>query len=207
MAVLKRVLIVLLFTISAAVLSADSVYSESWYRIRWINDGDTVILEDGRRIRYIGIDTPELAHEDRKAEPFGEAAGRFNRQMVFNKKVRLEFDRERRDRYGRTLAYVFLEDGTLVNAHLLEEGYGHYLSRKPNRRYSGILLSAQRRAMSAGKGIWGELDNKRVRVIGNISSTRFCPFGKQILKKNRVEFSSEWLAYWDGYSPCNHCIP
>ena len=75
-----------------------------WNQVKWVVDGDTVVLIDGQKVRYIGINTPEVAHDDQSAEPYGETAKRFNALLVNRKKVRLEFDKERFDRYQRLLA-------------------------------------------------------------------------------------------------------
>jgi micrococcal nuclease len=93
--------------------------ADTWLRVNWVIDGDTVVLSNGQKVRYIGINAPELAHDGHKAEPYGDEAKRFNASLVDRKKVRLEFDKERNDRYERLLAYVFLKDGTFVNAEIL----------------------------------------------------------------------------------------
>ncbi len=86
--------------------------------VRWVVDGDTVVLADGRHVRYIGIDTPEIDHAKQQAEPLAYGARSVNRQLVEGQSVRLEYDRETTDRYGRTLAYVYRGDGVFVNAEL-----------------------------------------------------------------------------------------
>lgn len=177
--------------------------------VRWVDDGDTIVLKDGRRVRYIGVNTPEIAHADQKAEPFGYEAKYFNKELVFPKRVRLEFDKQRYDRYGRLLAYVFLADGTFVNAKLIEAGYGFYLYREPNVRYGKRLIACQRKAMSASKGIWRGWREEKGVYIGNRRSRRFhrisCTFGQKTPKKNRRFFSMEWEAFWAGYAPCKRC--
>jgi micrococcal nuclease len=66
-----------------------------------VEDGDTVVLEDDTHVRYIGMNAPEIEHEDRRAEPFGSKAKAFNKKLVYRQTVRLEFDREQHDQYGR----------------------------------------------------------------------------------------------------------
>ena len=110
--------------------AAGSVSAQTWYTVKWVNDGDTIVLTNGKRVRYIGINSPEIDHDKQRAQPFGYAAKTFNKQMVLNRKIGLEFDRERHDRYGRLLAYIFLPDGTLLNEHMLQKGYAFFLFRK-----------------------------------------------------------------------------
>ena len=182
-----------------------------WNHVKWVVDGDTVVLVDGQKVRYIGINAPELAHEDHDAEPFAEVSKRFNALLVNRRKVRLEYDRERFDRYRRLLAYVFLENATFVNAEILSNGYAYLLKKRPNLKYDKILLQSQRSAMSAKKGIWQNWKEKKNAVIGNKNSHRFhlptCPYGKKIKLKNRVVFRKKWDAYWEGYAPAKRCMP
>jgi len=189
-------------------LPSTELFAEKLGMVKWINDGDTIILNDNRCIRYIGINTPEIDHGDKKAEPYGYKAKLFNKSLVFKKKIRLEFDKERRDRYGRLLAYVFLPDGSFINEKILEQGYGFYLPRKPNSRYNSALLKAQRKAMSEKKGIWRNWKEKGEGYIGNKKSKRFhlktCRFGKEI--RDKIYFSSRWDAFWAGYAPCKKCM-
>jgi len=193
------------------ILSRQTGWADSWHEVKWVVDGDTVVLNDGQKVRYIGINAPELAHDDHSAEPFGEASKKFNALLVNRKKVRLEFDKERFDRYQRLLAYVFLKNAVFVNAELVSNGYAYLLKHRPNLKYNEILLQAQRSAMSAKKGIWQNWKENKNTVIGNKSSYRFhlstCPYGKRIKPRNRIVFQKKWDAYWEGYAPAKRCMP
>ena len=184
--------------------------AQTWYTVKWVNDGDTIVLLNGQRVRYIGINTPEIDHENQKAEPFGYEARSFNHQLIFSKRIRLEFDQERHDQYGRLLAYVFLENGSFVNAQLLQNGFAYYLYRMPNVKYKNLLLKSQQDAMNAKMGIWQNWIIKTERIIGNRKSRRFhlatCPFAKDIKSKNRIIFSSKWDAFQAGYAPARNCV-
>jgi micrococcal nuclease len=184
--------------------------ADSWYHVRWINDGDTVVLDDGRHVRYIGMNAPEIGHEDRRAEPFGYKAKAFNKKLVYRQDVRLEFDREQVDQYGRLLAYVFQKDGTFVNANLVSQGYAFYLFRSPNLKYDSILQKSQQDAMSAGRGIWQNWREQSATYFGNKRSRRFhlpsCPFAKKISMRNRIVFSKKWNAFRAGYAPAKKCV-
>jgi len=183
----------------------------SFYRVRWVDDGDTVRLADGRRVRYTGINAPEVAHEDRPAQRFGPEARDFNRKLVYKKKVRLEFDQEKYDQYGRVLAYLFLQDGTFVNAELVKGGYACYVFRRPNTRYDSLLLRLQREAMAKRAGMWARFPDQGGPFLGNGHSRRFhrmaCPFGKGTSPKHRMIFKTKYEAFWAGYSPCKQCNP
>ena len=119
-------------------------------------DGDTVLLVGGERIRYIGVDTPELHHPRKPVQWYAREAKEFNQRLVEGKKVRLEYDVQRKDRYRRTLAYVFLEDGTFVNEELLREGYARLLTIPPDVKHVGQFVKAQQEAREAGRGLWGK---------------------------------------------------
>ena len=185
--------------------------ADSNYRVKWVVDGDTIVLADGTKIRYIGINAPELARKDHVAEPYGEEAKRYNSRLVKQKKVRLESDVEPNDRFQRQLAYVFLQDGTFINAEMLSQGYAYLLYIRPNVKYHAVLLAAQRSAMSGKKGIWQNWDEQKTTYLGNKRSRRFhlptCASGKRIKAKNRIVFQKKWDAYWEGFAPAGRCLP
>jgi len=182
-----------------------------WSTVRRVTDGDTILLDDGRRVRYIGIDTPEIDYERRRAEPFGYAAREANRKMVGKRKIRLVTDLEPRDRYGRLLAYVYLPDGSMVNARLLRLGLAVVLFKQPNVSRFSELLSVQRNAMRAGLGLWRTAGIEEGAVVANRNSMRFhlpsCRAVRQMRPANRVVYPKKWDAYWDGYAPARDCIP
>jgi micrococcal nuclease len=182
-----------------------------WHVIRWVNDGDTVVLSDGTSVRYIGINSPEIAHENKPAERFGREAEIFHRGLVQGEKVRLELDTQKKDRYGRLLAYVFLDDGTFVNAEMVKRGYAHFLSQTPNTKYANLFLGLQREAMAKRVGLWRDFKDDNGPFVGNRHSQRFhridCPYAKRISKKNRQVFQKKTEAFWSGYSPCSACWP
>ncbi len=121
-------------------------------------DGDTIqvccVFGDREKVLYIGINTPETKHPTKGVEHFGKEASEANRKLVDGKTVSLEFDVEQRDRYGRLLAYVFLKDGTFVNAWLVEHGYAQVMTVPPNVKYQEVFLKLQREARKAKRGLW-----------------------------------------------------
>jgi len=190
--------------------SAHYASAQEWFTVKWVNDGDTIVLTNGKRVRYIGINSPEIDHDKHRAQPFGYAARTFNKQMVLNRKVRLEFYLERRDRYGRLLAYIFLPEKIFLNEEMLQKGYAFFLFRKPNLKYHQRLLKAQQEAMKARKGLWYNWNEPKKRYIGNRNSRRFhmenCPNARKINRNNRTHFSTKWDAFKDGYAPAGGCI-
>ena len=123
--------------------------------MKWVSDGDTIVLTGDERVRYLGINAPEIAQDGKPGEFYGEEAKIFNKKLVLGCWVRLELGEKRRDRYGRLLAYVFLEDGTFVNGELVREGLAHLLRRETKLRYWDRLLEFQRQALQ-GKRYLGD---------------------------------------------------
>lgn len=127
-------------------------------RVVRVVDGDTIVVGPNEKVRLIGVDTPETVHPKRAVQCFGEEAKEFTRRMTKGQTVRLVSDqsnamRRHRDKYGRTLAYVFLEDGTMLNAELIRRGYAHAYTRFPFRYIVEFRLM-ERRARSRGVGLW-----------------------------------------------------
>ncbi|NJN96848.1 MAG: hypothetical protein HC875_23475 [Anaerolineales bacterium] len=120
-------------------------------------DGDTVELSNGRRVRYIGINTPE------RNQPYYNEAAALNRQLVEGKNVQLEFDLETFDQYGRSLAYVWL-DGVLVNLEIVEQGFANSFTVQPNIRYEAEFRRAEQEAREAGRGLWAG-SNVALKII------------------------------------------
>ena len=130
-------------------------------------DGDTIKLSNGDHVRLIGIDTPESRYNNKLWRDskrsrrdidaiikMGKEASNFTRKLVEGKKVRLEFDIEKHDRYGRLLAYVYLEDGTFVNGRIIEEGYAQVMTIAPNVKHAQAFLKLERQAREKANGLW-----------------------------------------------------
>ncbi len=207
---------IFLFIILSLTLALDGVFSfsnEKIAKVRFVYDGDTILLSSGEKVRYLGIDAPELDPEGKRHEFMALQARRFNINMVKGKLVRLEFDREKRDRYGRLLAYVYLvETGQMVNVLLLKNGLAHVLLKEPNLKYRRLFIKMQREAMKRKIGIWSRpFKNEERYYIGNKRSFIFhrpdCPFGKRMKPKNKIIFKNCYQAFWAGYSPCRRCKP
>jgi micrococcal nuclease len=121
-------------------------------RVVQVIDGDTITIEGGYRVRYIGIDTPEV-HPNREA--FGLEAWQANRKLVEGKKVRLERDVSETDRYGRLLRYIWADE-TLVNAELVRQGLARAKAYPPDTKYQDYLEQMETEAREAGRGMWAK---------------------------------------------------
>lgn len=115
-------------------------------------DGDTITIEGGYSVRYIGIAAPEV-HP--KLEVFGMEAWQANRKLVEGREVRLERDVSETDRYGRLLRYVYVDD-ILVNAELVRQGLAQAKAYPPDTRYQGYLEEMEAEARETGRGIWAK---------------------------------------------------
>lgn len=142
-------------------------YNYSDIAVKRAVDGDTLELENGERIRLIGIDTPEVhdsnklyrdsqrSGEDLKTiKELGRRSWNFTRDLVEAKRVTLEFDVEKYDKYKRLLAYVYLKDGTFVNAEIVRQGYASLLTIPPNVKYADLFLKLYKEARENKRGLW-----------------------------------------------------
>jgi micrococcal nuclease len=177
-----------------------------------VGDGDTLTLDNGQKVRLLGIDAPELEKEGKPADFLAHKAKKHLTELVQGKRVRLEYDKLRYDRFGRTLAYLFLPDGTNLSVEMVGQGLAHVYTVPPNMRFREELLSAQRQAIKARRGVWLEaLKQTEPFYIGNRRSLLFhrptCHQGQSTAKNNQVQFKSPTEAYMEGYSPCRTCKP
>jgi micrococcal nuclease len=178
---------------------------EEGWKVRSIIDGDTIVLTNGKEVRYIGIDAPE------KSQPYFEEAKEFNRKIVGGKRIFLEYDKETKDKYSRTLAYVWV-DSLLVNAELIKNGLASVYTYPPNLKHRDYFRSLQTEARKAKIGIWSiPVSGVEKYYIGNKHSTRFhrpgCEYAAQMADRNKIIFKTKEEALDSGYSPCRTCKP
>jgi micrococcal nuclease len=122
-------------------------------------DGDTIILSNREKVRLIGVDTPETKHPNKPVEHYGKEASAFTKKMVEGRPVRLEYDWQQRDKYGRLLAYVYLMDGTFLNAEIIKQGYGHGYTRFPFK-YLDQFRQYEKEARENKRGLWADAPTK-----------------------------------------------
>jgi micrococcal nuclease len=210
---LKRFILALHLILIAYTLAAVPAYgADTRGRVRWVTDGDTIVLTDGERVRYADINSPEVAHDGEPGEPYGDEARAFNQKLVLGRWLNLELAEESRDHYGRLLAYVFLEDGTFVNGELVQQGYAHLIRRQSQVRYWERLLNFQRQALKEKKGIWSlPVAKPEKHYLGNKRTWVFhrphCQFGLKTAERNLVFFENRDEALYQGFSPGRRCKP
>jgi micrococcal nuclease len=149
--------ILLLFIVNESLSQTKTGFLE----IAKIVDGDTFWVKNPNgteeKIRFIGINTSEARNTGRtKIEYFGKEASEYVKQLLTGKKVRLEYDVQRYDRFKRTLAYIYLENGMFLNAHLVKEGYATAATFPPNVKYVELFTKLEREARNKGKGLWAK---------------------------------------------------
>lgn len=162
--------VLLLFAVLALLLQVNA--QSDWkhreeavfYPVTRIVDGDTFWVDDGSekgiKVRLTGVDAPETRNSRNKVKAaFGDESTRYLTGLITGKRVRLEYDIDTLDQYGRTLAYVYLEDGTFVNANMLKEGYAMVLTVPPNVKYTEEFVKLARKARERNRGLWNQ-ENK-----------------------------------------------
>lgn len=141
------------------VLGVEQHIAAGTYPVTTFEDGDTItVTMNGKeeRVRFIGVDTPETKDPRKPVQCFGKAASEFTKNLIGNNPVRLEADPENtnRDRYNRLLRYIYLPDGTLVNAKIIEEGYGFAYTSFPFSKKEEFK-ALERIAREQNRGLWG----------------------------------------------------
>jgi len=136
----------------AKILSVNP--SDSYFIVEKVFDGDTILLSTGQKVRLLGINTPEVAGRNKDPESGGEEAKAWLKQRLEHKRVRLELDIEKQDKYHRTLAYVFTDNKQHINLELVQQGLATVNIYPPNFKYVDALLAAQDNAERKGLGIW-----------------------------------------------------
>lgn len=129
------------------------------YEVIRVVDGDTLLVNidnTNEKVRLIGIDTPESVHSDtNKNTEEGNIASAWSKTLLMDQQIYLEYDIEKTDKYGRILAYVYLDDGiTMVNSLLVEQGMAQVMTIEPNSKYSNEFNDRQRKAKESNSGFW-----------------------------------------------------
>ncbi|MBW2937539.1 thermonuclease family protein [Aureisphaera sp. CAU 1614] len=132
---------------------------EGFLKVTKVVDGDTFWVDDGSdkgiKIRLIGVDAPESRNAFKKKKGYlGKEAKSYLSNLIEGRSVKLEYDVDSLDQYGRTLAYVYLPDGTFVNANLVKNGYAMVMTIPPNVKYSDLFLKLQIIARQNNLGLW-----------------------------------------------------
>ena len=153
-----KIKILLLNLILLFSLVLTPAFSSESYIVKRVIDGDTIVLENGEHIRLIGVDTPELHHPKKPVQYFAKEAREFTAKECLGKRVRIEFDWQKKDKYGRTLGYVYFPDGTCLNKEIIRNGYGHAYTRFPFRELN-LYRTLEKEARENSKGLWSSKGN------------------------------------------------
>ncbi len=153
-----------------AILASHAAYAgtlsvvspDRWVHVAHVYDGDTFRTDGGEKVRLVGINAPEVAHDDEPGQPLGKRAGARLRGLVLDREVRLMTDAQQHDIYGRLLAHVYLRDGTWINGLLVREGLAHVYIFPPNFAHAVSLLHEEDTARARHLGIWA---TGRFRVL------------------------------------------
>ena len=125
-------------------------------RIRYVHDGDTLVLSDNRRVRLIGVNAPEVAEDGQTTQALAIEARDHLRRLLFSQdnEARAVYGTEAKDRHGRYLANLWLPDGRSLAAELLREGLGWAVAIPPNVRFLDCYRDSEQSARAAAKGVW-----------------------------------------------------
>ena len=147
-----RIFRILLFGFLSLLIFSAAGLAE---KVRYVIDGDTVIMENDVHVRLLGINAPEIDHPKygRIGEPFGKESADYLRSLLEGHEVRLENGAEPKDRFGRTLAYLYRDDGLFINRDLVEKGYAETF-RKFDFRFKAEFLELEKKARQAKIGMW-----------------------------------------------------
>lgn len=140
-----------------------SIKSNEYLPVTKVVDGDTFWADNGTKkgvkVRLIGVDAPESRNAFKKIVGYyGKEAKTYLTKMILDKKVKLVVDIDSLDQFGRTLAYVYLEDGTFVNSNLVENGYAMIMTVPPNIKYAEKFLKLQQEARENNRGLWNDTE-------------------------------------------------
>ncbi len=181
------------------------ISSDQALTIKTVIDGDTFELSDGRIVRIIGVDTPETG------EPFYLESIAFVDSILSSKTIRIEYDKEDTDRYGRILAYLYTDEGQ-VNQMIIAKGFGLVYLFKNNIKYADKLIRGQKKARTLKSGIWSlpgpSPEEYYLHLKGSFRFHRpLCHTIKNSNKNNYTRYSSRDALLDKGISPCRNCRP
>jgi micrococcal nuclease len=222
----KNLLLIFVFALFALASSTGNLV-----KVTRVVDGDTIVLDDGTKVRLIGIDTPETKDPRKPVQYFGEEASAYTKRMLEGRDVRLEYDQQRLDKYGRTLAYVFVPTANgeiFFNEKIIQDGYAFaYLTYPFKDEYMTRFRNAEREARENNKGLWADtteigkaaetdsvIDTLQIPegyFVGSSKSNKYhkpsCVSAKRINAANLITFKTAEDAVSKGYSPCSRCLP
>lgn len=166
-------------TLAAKDNNQPTISSQELFLVTKVVDGDTIQLNTGQAVRYIGIDTPETKDPRKPVQCFGKEAADKNRELVEGKTVRLEKDVSETDRYGRLLRYVFVGD-LFINDYLVRQGFAHASAYPPDIKYQDQFREAEQEAREQKRGLWAACGDSSSEQQENQASPKFTGSNRQI---------------------------
>lgn len=178
------------------VLESQNKSQSETFKVTRVIDGDTIEIEGGERVRYIGIDTPETVDPRKPVQCFGVEASKKNKELVEGKMVRLEKDITDRDKYNRLLRYVFV-DNVFINLELVKQGFAYSYSYPPDIKYQDQFLKAQQEAEKTKQGLWSACPIGQEQTISTPIITTTNENGECLIKGN-ISSSGEKIYHMIG---------
>ncbi len=204
----------LLIIVLLWIIFSSAQAQQIWRTCVEVIDGDTIVLDGNEIVRLIGIDTPETKNPSKPVQHYGREAYEFTKRLVEGKKVRLAYDLNKKDKYGRTLAYVYLEDGTFLNAEVIKQGYG-FVYRYFLFKYFDEFKQYEREARENEIGLWSDGGGEESFVayesesdIVYITRTgkKYHKEGCGSLRRSKIPIFL-YEACKRRYAPCSNCDP
>jgi endonuclease YncB( thermonuclease family) len=180
-----------------ASLTVSNVSARESYLVERVIDGDTIVLSNKQTVRLLGINTPEIAYRGKPSDAGALAAKDYLKRMLFKQRVWLEHDSEWHDKYGRSLAQVFLVNGEHVNVNMLHSGLATLSLHPPNLKYSKVLMQAQQQAEKQRLGIWG-MDAYAVQRVSKIAEKKLKKWGRFVATISKVGRTKKGAKLWLG---------
>lgn len=187
----KCTLLILLFTMPVLGLAA------KWETVKYVIDGDTIITNRGETIRLLSINTPEIAYKGKVGEAGGKEAKAWLKKKLLGQKIRLEKNVQHHDKFGRTLAFIFNEQGENINIRLIEKGLAILSIYPPNIKYLAGLQGAQVLAESKKLGLWNQPEYRvrPVQIIPKLSMKSWGRFNATVRTVQKMKKGYKlWLA-------------
>jgi endonuclease YncB( thermonuclease family) len=193
-----------------ALLAFQAQAGEKEFVVTKVIDGNTIVLENGDIVRYIGIDAPHLKKNEGGPQFFAREAARFNKGLVLLKKVRVVSE-GRKEADGRIIAYVYVKN-TFVNGEMVKLGYARVDARQLDERYRELFLRYEKDAAARYAGLWQEQKEETTPYyVGNKRTYTFhrpsCPLSNKVSERNRIIFRDRVDPIRIGYVPCKQCKP
>ena len=164
----------------------------AFFQVKKIYDGDTILLNNGTKVRLLGINAPEVENHNKLAQPFGEEAKQWLEKTLSGQKVRIQKDVDKKDKYGRTLAHVFTQTRRHVNLELVEKGLATVNVHPPGVKYTDALLLAQNKAEADKIGLW-QHEQYQAKTIDSLNEMRLRGWQRLVGKVTNIRESRKYV--------------